>query len=79
MSSKLPVLKPKQVLRALEKDGFFVHHQTGSHVQLKHHHRPGKRVTIPYHNKDLPKPIIKSIINQSGLTKEEFLRLIKNK
>ncbi len=77
MSSVLPVLRPKQVLRALKKNGFFIHHQTGSHIQLKHRHHPARRVTIPYHNKDLPKPILKSIIHQSGLTKEEFLWLIK--
>ncbi len=70
--SKLPVLKPGEVIRALEKAGFFVHHQTGSHVQLKHSAKHDLRVTIPRHGKDLPKSIIRSIIRQADLSVEEF-------
>jgi hypothetical protein len=29
MSRRLPVVKPKQVIRALERAGFFIHHSTG--------------------------------------------------
>jgi len=76
MNPKLPILKPKEVVNALERAGFFVHHQTGSHVQLKHSDKPDLRVTIPMHNKDLPRSVIRSIIRQSGLTVEEFKRLI---
>ncbi|CAN5428458.1 hypothetical protein BH18ACI2_BH18ACI2_26760 [soil metagenome] len=35
MSNKLPALKPKQVINALERGGFAVHHTTGSHYILK--------------------------------------------
>ncbi len=40
---RLPVLKPREVLRALERGGFFVHHVSGSHTILKHPHRPALR------------------------------------
>ncbi|MCH8268834.1 MAG: type II toxin-antitoxin system HicA family toxin [Acidobacteria bacterium] len=70
-------MKPKQVIRMLEKAGYFVHTTTGSHVQLKHPQKAG-RVTVPYHERfDLPKHIIKSIIRQAGLTNEEFFELLK--
>lgn len=72
MDKALPVLKPKQVIRALGKAGFYIHHQTGSHAQLKHRDRPDLRVTVPYHNKDLPPFILRSIIRQAGLSVEEF-------
>ena len=39
MSPRVPILKPREVLRALQKAGFEIHHQSGSHAQLKH---PGK-------------------------------------
>jgi predicted RNA binding protein YcfA (HicA-like mRNA interferase family) len=26
----LPILKPKEVIRALQRAGFYIHHQTGS-------------------------------------------------
>ena len=36
MSQRLPQLKPKQLLRALEQLGFVVRRQTGSHAILRH-------------------------------------------
>jgi predicted RNA binding protein YcfA (HicA-like mRNA interferase family) len=36
VSRKLPALKPKDVLRALQRAGFVLHHSTGSHYILKH-------------------------------------------
>jgi hypothetical protein len=35
-------LKPKEVLRALQQAGFYIHEQSGSHVQLKHPTKPGR-------------------------------------
>ena len=76
MSSKLPILKANEVIRALKRGGFFIHHQTGSHVQMKHLEKSKLRVTIPKHSKELPKPIIRSIIRQTELSIEEFLKLL---
>ena len=77
MSSKLPILRARVVIRTLLKAGFYIHHQTGSHVQLKHDDKPDLRVTVPSHQGfDLQKPIIRSIINQAGLTVEEFTDLL---
>lgn len=75
MSQRLPAVKPKHVLRALEKAGFFVHHATGSHYILKHHQR-ALRVTLPYHSKDLKRRTLESILKQAGLKKETFLDLL---
>ena len=77
MSPRLPVLKPKEVLRALLKAGFEVHHQTGSHAQLRHISKPHLRVTVPRHDRfDLPQPVLKSILRQAEMTVEEFLRYL---
>jgi predicted RNA binding protein YcfA (HicA-like mRNA interferase family) len=70
---KLPALKPKMVIRALERGGFYVHHVAGSHYILK---KDGLRVTVPYHGKDLKPRTLASIIEQSGLSVEEFLELL---
>ena len=62
MSPKFANIKPRQVVRALERAGFYIQTTTGSHVQLKHPQKPG-RITVPYHTRsDLPKHIIRSII-----------------
>ena len=76
MPPKFANLKPREVIRALQKGGFYIHEQSGSHVNLKHPSRPG-RVTVPYHERfDLPKHIIKSIVRQAGLTNKEFFELL---
>src|SRR5512142_1644158 len=76
MPPKCANLKPREVIRALQKGGFFIHEQSGSHVHLKHPAKPG-RVTVPYHERfDLPKHIIKSIVRQAGLTNAEFFELL---
>jgi predicted RNA binding protein YcfA (HicA-like mRNA interferase family) len=73
MAGKLPALRPRQVIRALERFGFHVHHVSGSHYILK---KDNLRVTVPYHNRDLKSGTLKAIIEQGGLTTEEFLDLL---
>ena len=76
MPPKFANLKPREVIRAWEKGGFFVHEQGGSHVHLKHPTKPG-RVTVPFHERfDLPKHIIKSIVRQAGLSNRVFFELL---
>jgi len=73
MAGKLPALKPKLIIRALERNGFYVHHTTGSHYILK---KDKLRVTIAYHNQDLRPSALKAIIEAAGLTVEQFLDLL---
>jgi predicted RNA binding protein YcfA (HicA-like mRNA interferase family) len=76
MPPTLANLKPREVVRALQRAGWIIHETTGSHVQLKHADKPG-RLTVPYHERfDLPKHIVKSIIRQAGLTNQQFFDLL---
>lgn len=76
MKRPLPVLKPRQVLSALKRAGFVVHHVRGSHYILKRPDKSALRVTVPFHSRNLKRRTIESIIDQSGLTADEFLRLL---
>ncbi len=76
MKRRLPALKPREVLRALERSGFIVHHVTGSHYILKHPDRPDLRVTLPFHRTDLKRRTLESIIEQAGFSAEEFRDLL---
>ena len=75
MRRELPVLTSRQVLAALEKAGFEVRRQTGSHMII---YKSGIRhpISIPQHPRDLPKGTLRAIIRQAGLTVEEFLGLL---
>ncbi len=76
MTSELPALKPRRVITALQKAGFEVKRQTGSHV-IMHKSSINHPISIPQHTKDLPKGTLRTIIRQSGLTIEEFISLLK--
>ncbi|HEY95210.1 MAG TPA: type II toxin-antitoxin system HicA family toxin [Dehalococcoidia bacterium] len=75
MSAKLPVLKPDEVISALEKAGFSVKRQTGSHAVL---FKPGipRPITVPVHKGDVPTGTLRAIIRQSNLTIDEFIDLL---
>jgi predicted RNA binding protein YcfA (HicA-like mRNA interferase family) len=76
MSQRLLALKPKEVIRALVRAGFFVHHTSGSHCILKHLARPELRVTVALHHKDLKRKTLASIVEQAGHNPEEFIKLL---
>ncbi len=71
---KLPILKPRQVMGALEKAGFRRVRQKGSHIQLK---RGNLLVTIPNHPGDLNPHVLKSILRQAQMSIEEFEALLR--
>lgn len=73
--TKLPPLKAKEVISALEKLGFQVDHVTGGHYILRH--PDGRRTVVPYHgNRDVKQAVLRSIIRQAGISPEEFKKLI---
>lgn len=77
MSDGLPVLRARDVLRALRKAGFVEKRVSGSHYLLAHPSDPGRAVTVPYHGtRDLKPGTLRSIIRQAGLTVEEFRALL---
>lgn len=76
MTAQLPILKPRQVVKALERAGFYVHHQTGSHARFFHHTHTDLRVTIPIHSKDLKRSVLKSILVQADLSSEQFKKFL---
>ena len=59
-------MTPKELLRALKKDGWYVDRVRGSHHILKHEERPG-RITVPLHGTDLKPKTLSSILKQAGL------------
>ena len=77
--TNLPSLKPKKLLSILQKLGWVIVRQKGSHIQLKQPNKQGFRVTIPYHNEDLAPGTVNSIVKQMGITKKEFENILNEK
>jgi len=47
--SKLPIISAAKLIKILSKLGYYVDHQTGSHVILRNNKPPFRRLTIPNH------------------------------
>lgn len=75
MLARLPSVRAKDVIAALENAGFKVQRQKGSHVTLRN--AVTKRTTvIPMHSAELPRWLLKKIIKDAGLSEEEFRSLL---
>jgi predicted RNA binding protein YcfA (HicA-like mRNA interferase family) len=72
MSSKYPVLKPKEIIMALNRFGFRVISQKGSHIKLRKGGTVVKTVIVPDHY-EVARGTLQSILEQAGITIEEFL------
>lgn len=64
--SRLPSLKPRQVVKILKKNGFVELRQIGSHLHLFNPQQKLK-VTIPMHTKDLKRKTLASILRQAKI------------
>jgi predicted RNA binding protein YcfA (HicA-like mRNA interferase family) len=73
---KLPRITSRRLIRALLRTGFYIHHQTGSHMNLRHHEKSHLHVVVPQHSGDLAPKTLKSIIIQAEMTVEEFVALL---
>ncbi|WP_410270359.1 type II toxin-antitoxin system HicA family toxin [Desulfosalsimonas sp.] len=69
----VPVLKPKEVARILEKMGFSEVRQRGAHKQFRH--KDGRKTTVPFHpGKDISPILLKQIARDIKVSLEEFLQ-----
>ncbi len=71
-SSELPILKPRELIRVLERMGFRpLRKSRGSHRQFEH--PDGRRTTVPVHKgRDIGPGLLRKILRDIGLTPEEL-------
>ena len=74
--SRLPVLSARELIRILEKMGFEIVRQRGSHVRLKH--EDGRVVTVPAHaGQDVSRGLLRKILRDAELSPQELERLLR--
>ena len=73
MNGKLPLLTAKELIKILNKFEFKVIRQKGSHVYLKHN--DGRCTVVPLHaGKEIGKGLLKRILNEAEISREEFVK-----
>ena len=76
MSRHLPAVSGRELVRALQRAGFVLLRQKGSHVSMEKRSADGYwRKVVPLHREIRP-GTLSDILNQSGLTKEELADLL---
>lgn len=72
----LPPISPAKLITALQKAGFEVIRQKGSHIRLRH--ADGRVTTVPSHaGKQISRGLLRKIIRDAELSREEFLNLLE--
>lgn len=70
---KLPVLRAREVCAILERLGFSVVRQRGSHMQYRH--ADGRGTTVPNHpGRDISPILLRQIAKDIGMTAEELIQ-----
>jgi predicted RNA binding protein YcfA (HicA-like mRNA interferase family) len=73
---KITPVDPYKLIRILGKLGFKPVRQRGSHVILIN--GQGTRIVVPVHpGKKLKPGLIRIILNEAGLTREEYFKLLE--
>jgi predicted RNA binding protein YcfA (HicA-like mRNA interferase family) len=72
---KLPRVTARQIIAALEKKGFSLTRQSGSHKIYRN--ADGKRVTVPFHAQKILHPkLLKSIMRDAEMGPGELEKLL---
>ena len=73
--SKVPSLSYDRIIRALQRDGWVVVRQKGSHIRLqKHTSSETLKLTVPAHC-PVKRTTLSHILKQAKLTVDAFLKL----
>ena len=73
---KLKPVASEKLIKILEKEGFKRARQKGSHVFLKH--LDGRATVVPVHKgEEIGRGLLRKIIRNAKLTREEFLKLLE--
>ena len=65
--------KAREALAKLQRAGFVIKRQSGSHVVLRH--ADGRQTYVAMHPGDIPTGTFRSILKQACLTDDEFKKL----
>jgi predicted RNA binding protein YcfA (HicA-like mRNA interferase family) len=73
--TRLPRIKGKELIRALERAGFTIDRTRGSHVLLKH--PDGRGTVVPIHSRETLGPgLLRAILRDVEMTAEQLRELL---
>jgi len=77
MSPKLPVVSGHQVIRVLERIGYQIVRQKGSHIRLRDENDPEHLPITVSDHRTLKPGLLRQILRDANLTVDEFVDLLQ--
>lgn len=78
---KLPAVRPREIIRFLENNGFVLDHISGSHLIYYHpnlkRRAPVHQHKVPQHNRDLPKGTLMSLLREAGFSRDDLMEFLQ--
>jgi predicted RNA binding protein YcfA (HicA-like mRNA interferase family) len=75
---KLPVVKPRELIRFPEQNGFVLDHASGSH-HIFYNPTTRRRAVVARHNREIPKGTLISLLKEAGFTHEELRQFLQGR
>jgi predicted RNA binding protein YcfA (HicA-like mRNA interferase family) len=73
---KIPRITSKKLIKSLLKNGYYIDHQTWSHI-IFYKNDFNNVIVVPNHNKDLKIWTLKNILKQAKLTTDDLIEMLK--
>ena len=73
--ASVPLISSREAIKAFEKIGYEINHQTGSHIILRRREPPQLHLSVS-NRRELPRGTLRRLIRDAGLTVEEFIKLL---
>jgi len=75
---KITPVNPDKIVKILKKEGFKTIRQKGSHIIMINNRKT--RIVIPMHpGKDIKPGLVRAILKEAGMSRDNFLKLLKEK
>ncbi len=73
---KLPAVKPREIIKFLERNGFVLDHVSGSH-HIYYNQSSKRRAVVPHHNREIPRGTLVSLLREAGFTREALIEFLQ--
>jgi predicted RNA binding protein YcfA (HicA-like mRNA interferase family) len=73
---RLPGVKPRLIVKFLERHGFILDRVSGSHF-IFYHPISHRRAIVPRHNRDMPKGTLFSLLREAGFAREDLVQFLE--
>ena len=74
--TKVPSLDYRKIINALERDGWIIDRQKGSHICMKKFLGNRKVIIVVPAQKPVKRPILSKILKQAKISLDRFLELL---